>query len=88
MLPQRRDHRKSRRRPMRRAAVLWLGQHTRPIQCIIWDMSDSGGRVAVPHPKNVPQRFTLLLTKDGSVRHNCEFVLINLRARSTRVQTH
>lgn len=48
--------------------MLWLGQHTRPIQCVIWDMSDGGGRIAVPHPKNVPQRFTLLLTRDASVR--------------------
>lgn len=59
---------------MRRDAVLWLGKHTRPIHCIIWDMSESGGRVAVPHPQKVPQRFILLLTKDGSVRRNCELV--------------
>ena len=63
---------------MRRAAAVVLGDQL-AVQCIIWDMSGSGARLAVPRPGDLPHTFSLLLTKDGSVRRNCEIVWMDTR---------
>ena len=60
---------------MRRAAVVVLDTAQIPLRCVIWDMSDGGARLAVACPSaQLPRTFTLLLTKDASVRRNCQVV--------------
>lgn len=60
---------------MRRAAAVVLHADWTPVRCIIWDMSDGGARLAIAHPvAELPRRFSLLLTKDATVRRNCEIV--------------
>jgi PilZ domain-containing protein len=73
------DERKSRRHPMRRAAlVLYADGQTGP--CVIWDMSDGGARLAIARPTaGLPQRFTLLLKRDGSVTRTCEVIWTDTR---------
>jgi len=78
-LLRRADERKGRRRPMRRAALV-LHANGQVAPCVIWDMSVGGARLAIAHPSgDVPLRFTLVLTKDGSDRRNCEVVWTDAR---------
>jgi len=72
------DERKGRRRPMRRAALV-LHANGQAAPCVIWDMSAGGARLAIAHPTDAPLQFTLVLTKDGSDRRNCEVVWIDAR---------
>lgn len=75
MLAPKRDSRKKKRQPMRRAAVVVLKTAQIPLRCIIWDMSDGGARLAIACPRaQLPRTFTLFLTKDARVRRNCEVV--------------
>jgi PilZ domain len=60
---------------MRRAAAVVLQAASTPVRCVIWDMSDGGARLAIAHPiTELPRKFSLLLTKESSVRRNCEVV--------------
>ena len=75
MLAAKREYRKHRRRPMRRAAAVVLQAAGNPVRCVIWDMSDGGARLAIAHPAaELPRTFSLLLMKDAGVRRNCEVV--------------
>jgi len=80
MIAQHRDQRKAQRRPMRRAAVVSFAHASKCFACVVWDMSDSGARLAIACPTaEVPHKFDLLLTKDGDVRRSCEIVWTNSR---------
>jgi len=73
-----RDKRKARRRPMRRTAEVLFGPNEPPILCVIWDMSESGARLAAARPLlHFPPRFTLFL--DGKVQRKCEVVWTDAR---------
>ena len=76
----RRDQRKQRRLPLRRAAAVVMPAASTQVRCVIWDMSDGGARLAIACPMaELPQAFTLLLTKDASVRRNCQVVWTDSR---------
>jgi hypothetical protein len=80
MLPQRQEKRKSFRRPVRRAAEVIFGAHEQAVRCVIWDISDSGARLAIARPSaKIPPTFTLVLFKDGSEQRNCEVVWTDTR---------
>lgn len=80
MFAAKREYRKHRRQPMRRAAAVVLQAADNPVRCVIWDMSDGGARLAIAHPAaDLPRRFSLLLVKDASVRRNCEVVWTDSR---------
>lgn len=80
MLLQRRDQRKAKRRRMRRAALVSFAPVGNPLSCVVWDMSDSGARLAIAcATADVPREFQLVLTRDGSVRRNCKVVWTNAR---------
>lgn len=65
---------------MRRAAHVAFAPFGKPFPCVVWDMSDSGARLAIAClTADVPHEFHLVLTKDGSVRRNCEVVWTNAR---------
>jgi hypothetical protein len=63
---------------MRRTAEVLVGSNELPILCVIWDMSESGARLAVARPLlNLPPSFTLLL--EGKVQRKCEVVWTDTR---------
>jgi PilZ domain len=65
---------------MRRAAAVVLQAGSATVRCVIWDISDGGARLAIAHPTaELPRTFSLLLTKDASVRRNCEVVWTDRR---------
>ncbi len=70
-----RELRKSVRRPTRRAAEVVISRTEKPIPCIVFDISNGGARLAVGRStRDLPDRFTLMLYKDGSVQRDCEVV--------------
>ena len=74
----RQDKRKAKRRPMRRTAEVLFGDDEPPILCVIWDMSETGARLAAARPLlRFPPSFTLLL--EGKVRRKCEVVWTDAR---------
>jgi PilZ domain-containing protein len=80
VLERRREDRKSRRSPTRRAATVSFGDDKPPVPCVIWDISDGGARLAVGHSlATLPRHFTLNLFRDGSVRRDCEVVWTDAR---------
>ena len=80
MLTRSREQRTSIRRFTRRAATVSFGAGKPSVDCVIWDMSEGGARLAVALPSaNPPHHFTLNLFRDGSVQRNCEVVWIDKR---------
>jgi hypothetical protein len=80
LIRQPREKRKKPRHPMRRAAEVIFGPHEAPVPCVVWDMSDSGARLAIARPMTeLPKTFSLVLYKDGSVARNCEVVWLDAR---------
>jgi hypothetical protein len=72
---------------MRRAALVSFAPVGKPLPCVVWDMSDSGARLAIACPTaDVPREFQLVLTKDGSVRRNCRVVWTNSRFVGVKFQ--
>ncbi|MDO8874563.1 MAG: PilZ domain-containing protein [Pseudolabrys sp.] len=68
-----RDKRRSLRRQMRYNAVLILeGDVQRG--CVLSDISDTGARIDVDPTDELPERFTLLLSGNGSPRRRCRVV--------------
>jgi hypothetical protein len=75
---QRQEQRKGVRYPRRRAAEVIFGENEPPISCVIWDISDSGARLAVARPRaELPRTFTLVLLK--GVQRNCQVVWTHTR---------
>jgi PilZ domain len=80
LIRQPREKRKKPRHPMRRAAEVVFGPHEAPVPCVVWDMSDGGARLAIARPMTeLPQTFSLVLYKDGSVGRKCEVVWTDTR---------
>ena len=69
------NKRRDRRQPMRRHAAVVTGAREPPLRCVVWDISNSGARLAVARPiMTLPPRFVLQLDKDGRVQRKCEVV--------------
>jgi len=62
------------RRPSRRAACVEINALDPPVQCVIWDFSDAGARLAIARRSaDLPNKFTLLVKHTG-VRRDCQVV--------------
>ena len=80
MLTRHREARKSLRRFTRRAAAVSFGAETQPVNCVIWDISEGGARLAIAFPTtDLPLHFALNLVRDGSVQKRCEVVWTDSR---------
>jgi PilZ domain len=80
MLTRSREDRKSSRRFTRRAATVSFGAKGVSVDCVIWDMSEGGARLAVALPlANLPHSFTLNLFRDCAVQRDCEVVWMDKR---------
>src|SRR5947209_19975825 len=73
LMPLRKRERRTRfRRPSRRAACVEISALDPPVQCVIWDFSDTGARLAIARrSEDLPSKFILLI-KDGGVRRACQ----------------
>lgn len=66
------DKRRHRRLGFHSEAVVVTDDALRP--CRLIDISESGVRLSIDHPDEVPHRFTLLLTRMGKVRRRCRLI--------------
>jgi hypothetical protein len=75
MLAKTPDHRRAARRYTRRTATVSFGPNSSPVDCVIWDISESGARLSIALPSlDVPHHFTLNLYKDSGLAWNCEVI--------------
>jgi hypothetical protein len=57
-----------------------FGAENPPVNCVIWDISEGGARLAIALPMaDIPRRFALTLLADGSVQKGCEVVWTDSR---------
>jgi hypothetical protein len=65
------DKRKSARRAMRFTA--WIAQPGKDLHgCVLADISDTGARLNVENPQDLPEEFVLYLSSRGSPRRKCK----------------
>jgi hypothetical protein len=69
-----REARKAKRTRRRNAAWITLASGGAHIPCVLWDISDSGARLAAPRANVLPGAFNLLLSKDGRSTRLCRVV--------------
>jgi hypothetical protein len=43
----------------------------RQLLCVIWDISDTGARLVAPSAKDVPEKFILVVARNGQERYYC-----------------
>ena len=58
---------------MRYTAWIILGKN-QSLGCVLADVSDTGGRLDIDNTGDVPETFTLWLSKNGSARRTCRVV--------------
>jgi hypothetical protein len=75
MLHFRTDHRaglrKSARKDLQHPAWVDVGDGSALRNCWVSDVSQTGARLAIENPNDIPDEFTLLLTGGGTVRRRC-----------------
>ena len=80
MLTRPREARRSVRHFRRRSATVSVSAEKPSVECVIWDISEGGARLAVALPMaNLPQHFILNLFRDGRDQRNCEVVWTDKR---------
>jgi len=67
MLAGRWDKRGKKRKPKHQPAWISCGPQRPAIPCMLCDISEEGARLAPARFKAVPDAFTLVLSKDGSL---------------------
>jgi hypothetical protein len=65
------ERRKKKRQSRRRSAWISYGEKPTVMLCVLWDLSDTGAKIAPTHIDILPDVFTLYLTSDGSERQFC-----------------
>jgi hypothetical protein len=63
-----------RRHPLRYGAWVALGNDAPAKACTVADVSETGARLELESPGELPKEFWLLLSRDGKVRRRCEVV--------------
>ena len=67
------DKRRKPRKPLRYSAWLHVGPGL-PRACLVADISDTGARLDVDGPEDLPDRFVLMLSDSGAARRFCRLV--------------
>lgn len=50
------------------------GRGTRPLHCIVSDLSETGARMTLAKDSRLPEEFVLVLTADGRSRRRCRIL--------------
>ena len=80
MLARYREDRKSARRFTRRGATVSFSADKPSVDCVVWDISDGGARLAIARPlADLPRHFILNLFRDETVQRHCEVVWMDRR---------
>ena len=70
------EQRKKARKPLRHGVLLHF-ETGKSATATISDVSDTGARLDVQEPDSIPDRFVLLLSKNGEARRLCRVVWRN-----------
>jgi hypothetical protein len=68
------EKRRVRRHTLRYAAWVAIGDNSPAKGCTVADVSETGARLELAAPDELPKEFWLLLSRDGKVRRRCEVV--------------
>lgn len=68
------DKRVMRRHPLRYTAWVASGDSSPAKSCTVADVSETGARIELESPDQLPKEFWLLLSRDGKVRRRCQVV--------------
>ena len=63
--------RNSVRKALRHPAWMDIGDGSPLRSCTLSDVSQTGAKLVIENPNDIPAEFTLLLTGDGAVRRRC-----------------
>lgn len=69
------DLRKAPRKRLHYPAWIDVGNGATPLDCMIYDISETGARLTLASTEQAPDRFVLLLSIDGNTKRNCEISL-------------
>lgn len=75
----RRDLRRAKRTRCRNAAWIGLANSRTRVPCVLWDVSETGARIAAPRSKTLPAVFNLQIANDGGSQRSCRVVWRNDR---------
>ena len=68
------DKRKKARKALRYTAWLHLGKGKPRLNCAVADISETGARLDIEAPQDLPIRFILMLSGSGAARRLCRTV--------------
>jgi len=71
------ESRKKPRRQFHYGASILTEPGKTPLECMISDVSEGGARLVLDEGEELPPRFVLLLTKEGSARRTCRVIWRN-----------
>jgi methyl-accepting chemotaxis protein len=67
------EKRKDHRQPLKYPAHIAIDGET-PRPCALHDISNSGARIGISNPDEIPDRFALLLSANGGTRRQCQVI--------------
>ncbi len=68
------EKRKNTRRAMRYGAWIGIGAESPLSGCMVSDISETGARLVLENPKELPEMFNLLLSGRGGIYRRCRVV--------------
>lgn len=68
------ENRKKIRRAMRYTAWIGIGEGSPRRGCMVSDISETGARLAIENPQELPKTFNLLLSGRGGIYRRCRVV--------------
>ena len=69
-----RDKRRAPRKSIRHNGWIATSGATAPIGCTVSDISDTGARLDVSEPDQLPEKFMLLLSRNATPRRSCRVI--------------
>jgi hypothetical protein len=81
------EQRRKPRKPLRH--TVWVQvRGEKPTGAVMSDISDSGARLDVREPDGIPDRFIMLLSKNGQARRMCRVVWRSDRQLGVQFEKH
>jgi PilZ domain len=71
---QKAEMRRHRRQTLSYPAWIILGPDTKPIKCLLSDISNSGAKLGISDDQELPDEFILLLSSQGRTRRKCRVI--------------
>jgi hypothetical protein len=70
----RRERRKHSRHTVISTSWIEVGDGNPPLVCVLWDISESGARLAIASPEKLPAEFSLFASRGSRIGVRCRIV--------------